>query len=226
MHNHSLTTEVILKFIAPLLADLPQLISFGIYNTSISTEAAIAITTSLHHSSCSNLKQLVLQNIYLVENKATEFFMSLGQLTSLEQLDLLGSGIGPHRMQSFSILAMAKLKQLKSLGLQATAVQEKGALHVANQIANLRSLKMLNLGHNGIKDAGIIAIAKQLEYLTQLEELDLQSNSFTAVGAKDLLQSLQISKSVKKINLSKVKAVIEDEQLLSQFKLLIKCVLY
>lgn len=128
------------------------------------------------------LRQLRILDLRFHEGVTDSELEELAPLSRLRSLELQDTKVTKHGMA-----ALARLKELRTLGLYGTPVDD-AALHA---MAAIGSLERLNLGETKITDAGL----KELSRLDNLTHLDLESTPITDRG----LLALAKVKSLQKV---------------------------
>ena len=133
-----------------------------------------------------NLKALLEQNPSVrnltlwYHSLKEEEVKSLGQVPTVQALDLSHATIGPEILKSWALSSKITSLTLVKSGLEALE---------ANCLLNIKSLTFLNISFNNIRDEGAISLAQH----SALETLSVWHNTIGKAGGKALSQNVTLT---------------------------------
>jgi Ran GTPase-activating protein (RanGAP) involved in mRNA processing and transport len=185
------TDKGVLAVCASLVEHKVPLNSLDLSFCDISSDAAPGIV-SLLRGDTATLRSLALVNTPLGDSGVLRLASVLVANTTLEHLDLSGTGMTHVGVGGLAMAIGSGCTSLRSLSLERNSIDAEGATNFATTALRVStSLHVLSLAYNTIGNDGVAAIARAVGARNVLQSLNVGKNKITAEGAQQLATNLQ-----------------------------------
>ena len=127
--------------------------------------------------------------------------MHLGCMKNLYSLDISNTNINDNDLINLTPYIL-NLTSLKYLNLSQNSLTKVSISFFVNSFKMLKNIEILNLNQNELSDDGIIALSSQLEQLKKLNTLSLMYNKIKSNGLVSLCKKLSLLTKLTHLNLS------------------------